>query len=158
MVDISWWPTWWFQGTRCPTSSSLAEVAMQVKPIIKSKRNTVILHDLPDQIPLEDIYGHMAMDGSWGRCDCGLSIPVINSKWLLFMNYSWHGVKPPTTDVTIGVLWEREDSHHHVFVSECPLIKPSAPGHCCSKLGQTQYGQPLARGRCVSRRHWDGRD
>ena len=82
---------------RCPTSSSLAEVAMQVKPIIKSKRNTVILHDLPEQIPLEDIYGHMAMDGFWGRCDCGLSIPVINSKWLLFMNYSWHGVKPCKT-------------------------------------------------------------
>ena len=157
MVDISWWPTWWFQGTWCPTSSSLAEVAMQVKPIIKSKRNTVILHDLPDQIPIEDIYGHMAMDGFWGRCDCGLSIPVINSKWLLFMNYSWHGVKPPTTDVTIGVLWEREDSHH-VFVSRCPFIKPSAPGHCCSKFGQTQYGQPLARGRCVSRCHWDGHD
>ena len=37
---------------------------MQVKPIIKSKRNTVILHDLPDQIPLEDIYAMaMARDG-----------------------------------------------------------------------------------------------
>ena len=42
------------------------------------------------------------------------------------MNYSWHGVKPPTTDVTIGVLWEREDSHHHVFVSraDAPLSSP----------------------------------
>ena len=27
---------------------------MQLKPIIKSKRNTVILHDLPEQIPQED--------------------------------------------------------------------------------------------------------
>lgn len=31
------------------------KVAMQVKPIIKSKRNTVILHDLPDQIPIEEL-------------------------------------------------------------------------------------------------------
>ena len=28
--------------------------AMQLKPIMKSKRNTVILHDLPEQIPQED--------------------------------------------------------------------------------------------------------
>jgi len=31
------------------------KIAMQLKPIIKSKRNTVILHDLPDQIPLEEL-------------------------------------------------------------------------------------------------------
>ena len=37
---------------------------MQVKPIIKSKRNTVILHDLPDQIPLEEIY-HGYGHGPW---------------------------------------------------------------------------------------------
>ena len=47
-----------------PSKNLFSEVAMQVKPIIKSKRNTVILHDLPDQIPLEDIYAMaMARDG-----------------------------------------------------------------------------------------------
>ena len=35
---------------------------MQIKPILKSKRNTVILHDLPEAIPQEELrFSHVSL-------------------------------------------------------------------------------------------------
>ena len=39
---------------------------MQIKPILKSKRNTVILHDLPEAIAEEELRHKLLIDGSTG--------------------------------------------------------------------------------------------
>ena len=42
---------------------------MQIKPILKSKRNTVILHDLPEAIAEEELRRKLFIDSSTGITD-----------------------------------------------------------------------------------------
>ncbi|CAK9111300.1 unnamed protein product [Durusdinium trenchii] len=73
------------------------KAAMQVKPIIKSKRNTVILHDLPDQIPLEELHE------LFEKCPCAEKLnsikPDVNST--VFVTFEDDGA------ATDAALWLR---------------------------------------------------